>query len=230
MSGSFTPWTVAHQAPLSMGFPRQESGVGCHFLLQIFLTQGSNLHLLHWQADSLPRHHLRSPGLAFQDLLGRTGAVLHLGPISPYFLRKILLCVLNPMPGEWFFQPSWWKQALPRPSVSTGTFTSNPLCGAHSPQGRPTLCDPWAAACQAPLSMGFSRQECWSGLPCPLPRDLPDPGTEPVSLTSPALAGGFFTTSTAGSFTWLHGVSVLGSITPACCFPVVACGLLSSGT
>ena len=44
--------------------------------------------------------------------------------------------------------------------------------------------------------MGFSRQEYWSGLPCPPPADLPDPGIEPVSLMSPALAGGFFTTST----------------------------------
>ena len=46
-------------------------------------------------------------------------------------------------------------------------------------------------ACQAPLCMGFSRQEYWSGLPCPPPGDLPDPGIEPVSLMSPALAGGF---------------------------------------
>ena len=53
----------------------------------------------------------------------------------------------------------------------------------------------WTVACQAPLSMGFSRQEYWSGLPCPPPRDLPNPGTEPTSLKSPALAGGFFTTS-----------------------------------
>jgi len=43
--------------------------------------------------------------------------------------------------------------------------------------------------------MGFSRQEYWSGLPCPLPGDLPDPGIEPESLMSPALAGGVFTTS-----------------------------------
>ena len=49
---------------------------------------------------------------------------------------------------------------------------------------------------QAPLSMGFSRQEYWSGLTFPPPRDLPDPGIEPSSLSSPALAGGFFTTST----------------------------------
>ena len=55
---------------------------------------------------------------------------------------------------------------------------------------------PWTEACQAPLSMGFSRQEYWSGLPCPPPGDLPDPGIEPVSVMSPALAGGFFTAST----------------------------------
>ena len=49
--------------------------------------------------------------------------------------------------------------------------------------------------CQAPLSMGFSKQEHWIGLPFPSPRDLPDPGIEPESLMSPALAAGFFTTS-----------------------------------
>ena len=48
---------------------------------------------------------------------------------------------------------------------------------------------------QAPLSMGFSRQEYWSGLPCPPPGDHPDPGIKPVSLISPALASGFFTMS-----------------------------------
>ena len=50
----------------------------------------------------------------------------------------------------------------------------------------------WTIVCKAPLSMGFSRQEYWSELPCPPPWDLPDPEIEPVSLTSPALAGGFF--------------------------------------
>ena len=53
----------------------------------------------------------------------------------------------------------------------------------------------WTVAHQAPLSMKFSRQEYWSGLPFPPPGDLPDPGIEPASLISPALAGGFFTTS-----------------------------------
>ena len=49
---------------------------------------------------------------------------------------------------------------------------------------------PRTVACQAPLSMGFSRQEYWSGLPCPPPGDLPTPGIEPLSLTSPALTVG----------------------------------------
>ena len=48
---------------------------------------------------------------------------------------------------------------------------------------------PWA-----PLSMGYPRQEYWSGLPFPFPGDLPDPGSEPVSLVSPSLAGRFYTT------------------------------------
>ena len=53
---------------------------------------------------------------------------------------------------------------------------------------------PWTVARQAPLSMEFSRRECWSGLPCPSQGDLPDAGFERTSLLSPALAGGFFTT------------------------------------
>ena len=53
----------------------------------------------------------------------------------------------------------------------------------------------WTVACQASLSVGFSRQEYWSGLQGPLPGDLPHPGIEPVSLMSLALAGGFFTTN-----------------------------------
>ena len=57
---------------------------------------------------------------------------------------------------------------------------------------------PWTVVFQAPLSMKFSRQEYWSGLPFPTPGDLPDPGIEPTSLVSPALAGGFFTSVPLG--------------------------------
>ena len=58
-----------------------------------------------------------------------------------------------------------------------------------------TPATPWTVAHQAPLSVGLSRQEYCSGLLCPPPGDLPNPGVEPVSLTPPALAGGFFTAS-----------------------------------
>ena len=57
---------------------------------------------------------------------------------------------------------------------------------------------PWNAANQAPLSMGFSRQEYWSELPFPFPGGLPNPGIESVSLLFPALAGRFFTTEPPG--------------------------------
>ena len=53
----------------------------------------------------------------------------------------------------------------------------------------------WSLAHQTPLSMGFPRQEYWSGLPFPTPGDLPDPGIELESLSSPVLAGRFFTAS-----------------------------------
>ena len=57
---------------------------------------------------------------------------------------------------------------------------------------------PKIITCQAPLSVGFSRQEYWSGLPFPPPGDLPNPGIKPTCLASPALAGGFFTTGPPG--------------------------------
>ena len=61
---------------------------------------------------------------------------------------------------------------------------------------------PCTVACQAPLSMEFSRQEHWSGFPFPAPGDLPDPGIEPAS---PSLAGGFFNTAPPGKppKTWI---------------------------
>ena len=59
----------------------------------------------------------------------------------------------------------------------------------------PALCDPMDVAHQTPLSMGFPRQEYWSGLPFPPPGDIPEPGIEPMS---PALAGGFFTIEPPG--------------------------------
>ena len=61
----------------------------------------------------------------------------------------------------------------------------------------PEFATPWTIARQAPLSMGFSRQEYWRGLLFPLPEDLPDPGIKPTPLRSPALAGRFTETEDA---------------------------------
>ena len=63
---------------------------------------------------------------------------------------------------------------------------------------------PWTVACQASLSMGFPKQEYWSGLPFPSPGDLPNPGIKPAS---PALVGGFFTSKEAqyiGYITYIY--------------------------
>ena len=79
---------------------------------------------------------------------------------------------------------------------------------SHSPPSHPCMLSRfshvrlfvilWTVACQDPLSIRFSRQVYWSGLPFPLPGDLPDPGIKPVSLASPALIGGFFITMPPG--------------------------------
>ena len=63
-------------------------------------------------------------------------------------------------------------------SLPTASFPTNCCCLVT--ELCPTLCDPWTVAPQAPLSMAFSRQEYWSGLPFPSPGDLPDPGVEPA--------------------------------------------------
>ena len=60
------------------------------------------------------------------------------------------------------------------------------------------LVTPGTVAYQAPQSMGFPRQEKWNGLPFSTPEDLPNPGTETMSLASSALAGGFFITEPTG--------------------------------
>ena len=66
--------------------------------------------------------------------------------------------------------------------------------------------NPWTVAHQAPLSKEFSRQEYWSGLPCPPPGDLPHPGIEPMSLESSALASRFFTTSAIWETCYRHRI------------------------
>ena len=86
--------------------------------------------------------------------------------------------------------------------LSDGMFQTGYSVSIWSPQCMPSCFSHvqlfvtlWTVAHQAPLSMGFSRQEYWNGLPFPSPGDLPHPGMEALSLLSPASASGFFTTS-----------------------------------
>ena len=89
---------------------------------------------------------------------------------------------------------------LPAPFRNTGDLSA-----------LPTLCDPMAH--QVPLSVEFSRQEYWSGLSFPSPGDLPNPGIEPLSLLSLALAGGFFTNCASWEGPCVHAKSLQSCLT-----------------
>ena len=83
--------------------------------------------------------------------------------------------------------PGTEPTSLTSPVSAGGFFTTSTSCTracvhAKSLQSCPTLVTLWTLACQAPLSVGFSRQEHWSGLPCPPPGDLPNPAVKPTSL------------------------------------------------
>ena len=158
---SVTPWTVAHQVPVSMGFSRQEywSGLPCPPLGD-FPDPGIKPRSPAWIL-----YHLSHQGS--QDI-ERTPLIRFLKTLKievPYdtCVVPFLGCCV---------------------CVCTCVLSLVRLLAA-----------PWTLACQAPLSMGFSRQD---GLPFPSPGDLPDPGIEPESLVSPALAGRFFTPAPPG--------------------------------
>ena len=80
--------------------------------------------------------------------------------------------------------------------TSIESICCTPVCMLSHFRGVQHIATVWTVAHQAPLFMGFSRQEYWSGLPCLPPGDLPNPGMEPTSLISLALTDGFFITST----------------------------------
>ena len=123
------------------------------------------------------------------------------------------------MPGSTYVITRSWLSGSLRPFLYSSSVYSHHLFLLSSASVRPlpfSVCIMIVYACelscsshlplcvtlrtvarQASLSMGFSRQEYWSGWPCPPPGDLPDPGTEPVSLTPPTLAGGLFTPKAA---------------------------------
>ena len=93
--------------------------------------------------------------------------------------------------------------------VETGQFVAVQLLGHVQ-----LFATPWTVAHQAPLSMGFFRQEYWSGFPFPSPGDLPDPGVE---STSPVSAGGFFTTVPPGKSSIYIQFSSVAQSCPTLC-------------
>ena len=126
-----------------------------------------------------------------------------------------LLSVGFPRQEYWRWLPIPSPGDLPNPGMEPtspaleGRFFTTELPGKPKIQTTKAQCilscfsrirlfaNPQTIACQASLSMGFSRQESWSGLPCPPPGDLPNSGIKPGPLMSPALAGRCFTTSTS---------------------------------
>ena len=156
-----TPWTVAHQAPLSMGFSRQEYWNGLSFPPPGELPDPELnphlLYLLHWEADSPA---LESPVklncCAAAKLLQSCPTLCD--PIDGSPPGSPVPGILQARTLEWvaisFSNAGKWKGK------------------AKSLSHVQLLATPWTAAYQAPLSMGFSRQEYWSGLPLPSPVKL----------------------------------------------------------
>ena len=132
---------------------------------------------------------------------GRTGFyTLWLDQKDEHQTLQYFMLLTIPSSVNWSDRGWWQETAVARSGADAGGQAPSqtaclhlspapawaPVC-AHS---RPTLCDPRTAARQAPLSMGFSRQEYWSGLPFPSPGDLPNPGMQPTSPMSYALRVG----------------------------------------
>ena len=90
-----------------------------------------------------------------------------------------------PLPGGWSSLPS--ARSGPRPHLASQAWCVVRACVLSCFSRVRLFVTPWTVAHEAPLSMGFPRQEYWSGLPFPSPGDLPDPGMEPTSPVAPAL-------------------------------------------
>ena len=129
-----------------------------------------------------------SEGKSFLPLPGAKGVLdlwqypSHLCPCA----QVASLCLL--IPSCPFKDTFPWTQ---HPPSIQDDLTLSVHVGAHSVMSS-AFVTPWTIAYQAPLSMGFSRQEYWNRLSSPPPENLPDPKIKPVSLASPSLAGRFF--------------------------------------
>ena len=114
-------------------------------------------------------------------------------PLSIRFSRQEYCNGLPFPPSGGLLHPGMEPKSVVSPALADGFFPTREVA-----QSCPTLWTPWTLAYQAPSLMGFSRQECWSGLPFPSPGDLPDPEMELASPGSPALARRIFTAEPFG--------------------------------
>ena len=153
MPNSFaTPWTVAHQAPLSMGFPRQEywSGLPCSLPVDILDPGIEPMCLLHWQEDSF---NTGKPDLLYATAKSLQSCPTLCNPTDSSPPGSPIPGILQARTLEWVaisFSNAWkWKVKVKLLS-RVWLFTT-----------------PWTAAYQAPPPMGFSRQEYWSWVPLP---------------------------------------------------------------
>ena len=166
--------------------------ISCKGIHSPFWTYASSLHwhliLSHPKCPSFPETHFRVTFVS-QAWLKYFW--------TPWGLKPGLLVLYQ--------EPAFacWTPSSVIPTVRVGQFGSEGVClCAHSAVSN-SFMTPWTVAHQAPLSMEFSRQEYWSGLPFPSPGDLPNPGTEPAS---PVLAGRAFTSESPGKPQFWRGV------------------------
>ena len=156
--------------------PGKNTGVGCHFVLQgIFLTQGLNprlLRLLHCWVGSLPLVPPEKP-LGERYMMPGWMSLMH-GQCKTTWVLSVssYSCIFT---GSWIFVASWSL-------VYVQQYITLFIVAVLSPSCVLLFVTPWTVAHQAPLSMGFPRQEHWGGSPLPSPSALPNPGIKPGSL------------------------------------------------
>ena len=180
MSDSLRPHGLQPTRLLSpWNFPGQSTGLGCHFLLQgIFPTQGSNPGLPHSRQMLYHLSHQGSPYF-FEPLFGAVGKNTW---VDCHSLLQEIFPTQGLNPGLPHCRQMLYRLKV---KVKVKSLSRVWLFGT-----------PWTASHQAPPSMGFYRQEYWSGLPFPSPGILPDPGIEP---RSPALQASSLTSEPPGN-------------------------------
>ena len=167
-----TLWTVARRAPLSVGFSGQEYWSGLPFPPPgDGLDPGIEPMFSALQADSLPAEPLGPLQMLHEPREGDR---------AQYNLELLIKCGQGP--GKEDCLSKVWPDGKESQSLSH-SYRLLLLLLSHFSRVQ-LFVTLWTVAHQAPLSVGFSGQEKWSGLPCPSPEDLPDPGIEPDSLTS----------------------------------------------